>query len=201
MAAVVAGVPVKPFQAAKQRLAAVLAPDLRVALSQGLAQRTCQTLVAAGAETVVLAADEDVADWADGLGFEAVLDQGFDLNQAAAAALQSLRKDRSWLICHADLPLLNDAALAPVMAALASGRPVIAPSRDGGTTLLGGSLRRFRFSYGPGSFHGHLRSLAPHDPRIVVDARLAIDLDEPSDLEAARRVPWIAAMLDTLGRS
>jgi 2-phospho-L-lactate guanylyltransferase (CobY/MobA/RfbA family) len=60
---------------------------------------------------------------------------------------------------------------------------MIAPSNDGGTSLLGAS-RRIRFAYGPASFHRHLLRL--RDPRVVVRLGLALDLDDASDLEAAR---------------
>lgn len=194
-----AGIPVKPFGVAKRRLAAVLSPAARVALSQGLAQRTCLALAEAGAEPLVLAADAEVAAWADRLGVAATLEDGSDLDLAAAAALRAVDGERRWLICHADLPFVEGAALRAVVRTLTGGRAVIAPSRDGGTTLIGGIVPSFRFSYGPGSFRRHLCRLAPLDPQVFVDPRLAVDLDEPSDLEAARRMPWIAALLDTLG--
>ena len=76
---------------------------------------------------------------------------------------------------------------------------MIAPSRDGGTPAIGASLRTFDFAYGPSSFRRHMRRLAPSDPKVMVDPRLAIDLDDPSDLVVVRqRVPWMATILDSL---
>jgi 2-phospho-L-lactate guanylyltransferase len=198
---IVAGVPVKSFAAAKMRLAAAIATDARIALSQEMARRTCSLLAEAGARPLVLAADREVARWAKALAHEVVLDERSDLNQAAASAVAAAY-GQPWLVLHADLPLLDSEILATLLAVVQNGRSVIAPSRDGGTPAIGGSLTTFAFGYGPSSFRGHLRRLARTDPRVLVDPRLAIDLDEPSDLEVVRsRVPWIATILDSLDPS
>ena len=198
---IVAGVPVKSFSAAKMRLAAAIVPEARVALSQEMARRTCALLTDVGTRPLVLAADTEVARWAKALAMEVVLDQDSDLNQAAATVV-AIASGQPWLILHADLPLLDSEVLATLLPAVADGRSVIAPSRDGGTPAIGASMTRFDFGYGPNSFHRHLRRLAPNHPIVLVDPRLAIDLDEPSDLTAVRkRVPWMAAILDSLDSS
>jgi 2-phospho-L-lactate guanylyltransferase len=198
---IVAGVPVKSFSAAKMRLAAAIAPDARIALSQEMARRTCALLAEAGARPLVLAADTEVARWAQALAHEVVLDEGSDLNQAAATAI-TVASGQPWLLLHADLPLLDSAVLATLLAAVEDGQSVIAPSRDGGTPAIGASVTTFNFGFGPSSFHRHLRRLAPTDPKVLIDPRLAIDLDEPSDLEVVRRrVPWMATILDSLDPS
>ncbi|HKY49269.1 MAG TPA: 2-phospho-L-lactate guanylyltransferase [Acidimicrobiia bacterium] len=198
---IVAGVPVKSFSAAKMRLAAAIPPDARIALSQGMARRTCALLAEVGAGPLVLAADTEVAQWARTFAYEVVLDEGLDLNQAAAAVVE-FASGQPWLLLHADLPLLDSEVVAQLLAALEDGRSVIAPSRDGGTPAIGGSVGAFDFGYGPSSFRGHLRRLAASDPKVLVDPRLAIDLDDPSDLEVVRRrVPWMATILDSLATS
>jgi 2-phospho-L-lactate guanylyltransferase len=198
---IVAGVPVKSFSAAKMRLAAAIAPDVRIALSQEMARRTCALLAEAGARPLVLAADTEVARWAKALAHEVVLDESSDLNQTAAAAI-TVASGQPWLLLHADLPLLDSEVLATLLAAVEVGQSVIAPSRDGGTPAIGASVTTFDFGYGPSSYHRHLRRLAPTDPKVLIDPRLAIDLDEPSDLEVVRRrVPWIATILDSLDPS
>lgn len=198
---ILAGVPVKSFSAAKKRLAAAIAPEARIALSQEMARRTCTLLAEAGARPLVLAADIQVARWAKELALEVMLDQGSDLNQAARAAV-AVASGRPWLLIHADLPLLDSEVIAGLLAAIDAGRAVIAASRDGGTPAIGASLNTFAFSYGPSSYHRHLQLLAPADPTVVIDPRLAIDLDEPSDLEVLRRrVPWMATIVDSLDRS
>ena len=198
---IVAAVPVKSFSAAKMRLAAAIAPDVRIALSQEMARRTCELLAEAGARPLVLAADAQVARWARALGHEVVLDESSDLNQAAAAAV-AVASGRAWLLLHADLPLLDSEVLTPLLAAIEGGQSMISSSRDGGTPAIGATLISFDFAYGPSSFHRHLRRLTPTDPKVLVDPRLAIDLDEPSDLEVVRRrVPWMASIFDSLDPS
>lgn len=198
---IVAGVPVKSFSAAKMRLSAAIPADARIALSQEMARRTCGLLAEVGAGPLVLAADTEVARWARTQAYEFVLDEGLGLSQAAAAVVE-FASGQPWLLLHADLPLLDSEVVAKLSAALEDGQSVIAPSRDGGTPALGASLETFDFGYGPSSFHRHLRRLASSDPKVLVDPRLAIDLDDPSDLEVVRRrVPWIATILDSLAPS
>lgn len=195
---IVAGVPVKSFSVAKMRLAAAVPPDARIALSKEMARRTCALLAEVGAGPLVLAANTEVAEWARTFAYEVALDEGLNLNQAAGAVV-AVASGQPWLLLHADLPLLDSEVVAELVAALEDGQSVIAPSRDGGTPAIGASLATFDFGYGPSSFHGHLRRLAACDPKVLVDPRLAIDLDEPSDLEVVRRrVPWMATILDSL---
>jgi 2-phospho-L-lactate guanylyltransferase len=198
---IIAGVPVKSFLMAKKRLADTIDPTARLALSREMAKRTCLLLAEAGARPLVLAADQVVAGWAEELRFEMAIDDGSGLNGAARRAV-AIADGRPWLIVHADLPLLDVKVTSRLIAAVGAGHPVIAPSRDGGTPVVGGSSTSFVFSYGPGSYHRHLRELASAGPHILVDPRLAIDLDEPTDLRVVRaRVPWMAATLDSLAAS
>lgn len=197
--AVIGAVPIKPFASSKQRLAGALPPLARSVASKEMAHRTLQCLDLVGADPLVVAADEEVAAWAAEQGWEATVDHG-DLNTAAATAVkESVVRGGPWLIVHADLPLLEPSTLIPAMRVLLDQGSVISPSRDGGTTLIGSSLPSFSFAYGPGSFHAHLQRMQPQSPLVLVDIRLGIDLDDPSDLTfAATRVGWVAQLLDTL---
>jgi 2-phospho-L-lactate guanylyltransferase len=198
---ILAGVPVKSFSIAKNRLASAIAPEARIAISQEMARRTCLLLAEAGMRPLVLAADVEVAKWAEGLAVEVLVDRNLSLDQAAGSAV-SAAAGQPWLLIHADLPLLDSDVLSGLIPILDAGNSVIAPSRDGGTPVIGASLRTFAFGYGPSSYQRHLRLLAPAFPRVVIDPRLAIDLDDPSDLEAVRpRVPWLATVLDSLVQS
>jgi 2-phospho-L-lactate guanylyltransferase len=193
-------VPIKPFASSKRRLGEVMSPASRSLLSEQLGSHTLEALRAAGIDPLVLAADDEVAAWGNSLGLQTITDDGASLNQAANTALAAAAlRGQPWLICHADLPLLTPQALVAAVSTLAGGGCVIAPSYDGGTNLLGGSFTTFTFSYGPGSFHRHLRQLAPHHPLIAVTPLVALDLDQPADLQAAAaRVPWLADLVNSL---
>ncbi|HSJ27313.1 MAG TPA: 2-phospho-L-lactate guanylyltransferase [Acidimicrobiia bacterium] len=186
MVDVVIGIPVKPFPAAKRRLAAVLDSAARARLGRSLAERTVRAVLDGGGVPLVLSADASVTAWARSMDVDVLLDEGSSLDQAAHDAVRAIRaRSRAWAILHADLPTLTGRDLRSAFAALAEGACVLAPSSDGGTSLVGSSLDHFAFSYGPGSFHRHLTRLAPHSPRVVVNRGLALDLDTPDDLRAA----------------
>lgn len=178
-----AAVPVKRFYVAKRRLAGRLDADTRSRLGRDLAAHTVATIIKAGAEPLVLAADAEVVEWARGEGVEALMDRAGGLDSAAASgAERAVSAGKPWVIIHADLPLLTPDDVAAVLAPLAEGRSVIAASNDGGTSVVGGHAP-IRFTYGPGSFHTHLRRLP--DPTILVRLGLALDLDDASDFAAS----------------
>ena len=190
MPQVVIGIPVKPFGAAKRRLADVLGATERARLGRELAERTVAAVDASGATPLILSADDQVTDWARSIGVDVLLDEGSSLDQAAAVALARIRSQHAaWAVLHADVPTLTHNDLRRPVEILAAGGAVIAPSSDGGTSLLGSSLDEFRFQYGPGSFHRHLAGLASHDPFVAVSRGLALDLDTPDDLRAAAGTP------------
>lgn len=197
---VTVAIPVKPFDAAKQRLSDVLSPADRADLSRRLAAHTARAAADAGAQTLILSADHDVTAWATRLGLDVLLDEGSSLDQAArSAARWASERGAGWLICHADLPLLTGRDLEPLVGAVRAGGPAIAPSSDGGTSAIGWRGTDFRFSYGPGSFHRHLAALGGSHPTVVTKVGLLLDLDRPEDLRAATRLPegrWLTEVSD-----
>ncbi len=181
-------IPVKPFGVAKARLRPALDAGSRSQLGRSIAARTTGEARATGARVAIVTGDQGVARWARQLGAEVVRespDYGPGLNGAAAAAAASADRDGSdWLILHADLPLISRSDLETAIGRHRPGCYVIAPSYDGGTALLMGT-GTFAFSYGPGSFHRHLKTAGTAGD-VVVRTGLALDLDTPRDLEAAR---------------
>lgn len=190
---VLVAVPIKRFYVAKRRLGSLLDREARSRLGQDLALHTMNAVAATGAEVVALAADREVASWAGQYGWEAMVDRDGGLDAAAAsAAAHAAGQGREWLVIHADLPLLTPADVNVALQALQQDASPIAPSDDGGTSLIGGR-ESFRFSYGPGSFHRHLARLPR--PRVIVRRALALDLDGPSDYAAAVGAPggaWLS---------
>jgi 2-phospho-L-lactate guanylyltransferase len=171
-------VPIRSFDGLT-RLAAALDARERNALMRRLAERTTTAAGDAGAAVTVVTGDGAVRIWAEGRGF-AVIDEPEPpgLDAAASAGIDGVHG--AWMIIHADLPAITAVDLGRVMRVLDDGRRVLAPSHDGGTSLIGGSGITFAFSYGVGSFRRHLAAV----PDAVVLARpgLALDLDRPQDI-------------------
>jgi 2-phospho-L-lactate guanylyltransferase len=184
---IVAAIPIRSFRLGKERLADVLGPEARQYLGRMLAERIVAAVGAAGWQALVVSADTEVESWAIGMGARFARDPGEGLDGAARVGMTAaVEQGRRWLVIHSDLPLLEPADLAVVDSQLGLHRDLIAPSSDGGTTLLaaGGEIE---FAYGPGSFHRHLPRLL--DPGVVTATGLLHDLDTPTDLESAAGHP------------
>ncbi len=179
------GIPIKAFGVAKARLAPVLGPAERARLGKAVAARTIGVATVAG-RVVVVTGDADVAGWARGFGVDVVDEGPGGLDGAAGSFVEGA--PGPWAVLHADLPLLTEADLTHAMAAAGRTGWAIAPSSDGGTSLVVGE-GPFPFAYGPGSFHRHLA--ARPDAAVVVRRGLAVDLDTPADLAAVRNGPGL----------
>lgn len=178
-------VPVKAFADAKVRLAPALDPARRAELARTMATGVVR---AAGDLGVwVVCDDDEVADWATGVGATVLWMPRRGLNLAVTegvAALAAAGIGRV-IVCHADLPaatrldhLVPADAAAPTMVVVPDRR------RDGTNVVSLPTACGFRFSYGAGSFERHL---AEADRRglhveVVDDPGLAWDVDVPEDL-------------------
>lgn len=191
----VAIIPVKSFALGKQRLAGALDPGRRAILARGLADHVATTVSDAGVMPLIVTADAQVAEWATRAGFPSAADSGVGLDAAASAGVAWADQSRSeWLVLHADLPLIGADDVTALSQALHDG-PVLAPSSDGGTSAIGTRGPR-NFSFGPASFHRHLKMLP--EARVVTRPGLLLDIDSESDLEAAMSAPaggWIRELI------
>ncbi len=196
----VVAIPVRSFAAGKTRLQPDLEPPVRRTLTKGMAARAVEAARGTSVDHVfVIAGSPEVRTWAAGLNLAVLDDPGGGLDRAAGAAIDAgVHGGSAWVILHADLPLVTAEALAPVVAAASEG-PVIVPSYNGGTAVLGG-LDPQPLHYGPSSFHYHLASVPA--ARVIVDYRLAIDVDTRRDLDVAARLPggtWLRPLLGSSG--
>lgn len=177
-------VPIRSFEG-MSRLADALPEDRRSTLMVRLARRTTDALREAGAVVVVVTGDKAVRDWASQQQFRVVSEPDPPgLDAAATAGLDTVRG--RWMVVHADLPLITAEDVAAAQSSIAVEDHVLAPSHDGGTSLIGSSWPIFPFSYGPGSFRRHL-ALAP-GAMIMVRPGLALDLDRVVDLDTLRNL-------------
>lgn len=183
----IVAIPVKPFDVAKERLSSILSPSQREKLSVELARRTALAAIAAGASPLILSADDAVTKWAAAQGYDVLLDEGSSLNEAAHSATV-FAKEEPWVVCHADLPLLMADDLMRALDLMQAGTWVVAPSSDGGTSLIGG-VGDFDFAFGPGSFHRHLARLACRPVRVLTSVGTLLDLDTAGDFRAAAAHP------------
>jgi len=190
IARVRAFIPIRSFDG-MSRLATALGPDDRRALGIRLARQTILSARQAGTTATVITNDPVVRRWADDLGVSWLAEPVPGSLDAAAGAGISTAGGDPWLVVHADLPALgpDDIRLASSMTRRGT---VLAPSHDGGTSLVGGMQPTFPFRYGPGSFRRHLAALKGH-ATVLVRPGLAFDLDRPRDLHAYRRLGCLVA--------
>ena len=153
-----------------------------------LADHTLGAIHRADVPSLVVSSDPEVTAWGTANAEHVVaepLEGGLDAAALAGVAAVS----GSWMVVHADLPALTTADVV-VAAQLADRGAVIAPSRDGGTSLIGGNEDPVPFSYCPGSFRRHL-SAARGETTVLVRRGLALDLDRPWDLAALDRLGYL----------
>lgn len=194
---VVVIIPVKSFRWGKRRLTGVLDDAARLRLSRALAGHVASTVESAGLAPLVVTSDPEVAEWSASTGFPILADPGDGLDAAASAGAEwAGHTDSPWLVLHGDLPLLSSRDVDSLVAPLEDGRSVLSPSTDGGTSAIGGH-GRFAFAFGVSSFHRHLARLDAVD--VVMRPGLALDIDSPIDLEAARGAVGGSWLRDAIG--
>ncbi len=191
--AVWAAVPVKPFDAAKRRLASILDSAERAQLARLMFEdvmtvlNTCRHVLAG---VIVVTAEADAAECARTRGATVIVEESpSGLNPAIARAIDSLATapDDGLIVVPADLPHLSVAAIERVVEALASPDTIaiIPATGDGGTNVLGcrpaGVIPPL---FGPQSFWRHREAARHAGIRAVVvsDSELEQDLDRPDDL-------------------
>lgn len=181
-------IPIRSFDG-MTRLSGRLGSEDRRRLARDLAGRTIRAALEANARVSVITADAEVDRWALASGVECINESTSHGLDAAAAAGVAEAGDDPWLVVHADLPAIN-ANDVRAAARSVGARWVLAPSHDGGTSLIGGTGRGFPFRYGPGSFRRHLAAVRG-DATILIRPGLALDLDRPWDLTALQQLGHI----------
>lgn len=191
-------VPLKSPAHAKSRLAAVLSAEQRRELFFALARHVIRTLreTPSITQVAVVTASEEVERMATALG-AIVLRQGDDAGTASAFAfgltqLPTSRPD-GVLMVPGDLPLISPQSVQTVLDAVPPRGIVVVPDRLGvGTNaLLCVPPDAIAPAFGSDSLRHHLAAAAASGVparRLEVEA-LALDLDEPEDLELLLRSP------------
>lgn len=184
-------VPQHALSEAKSRLGRVLSTRRRAELSLALLRHVCAALLAtADVEgIVIMTPDPAVRAHAARWGVPTRPDPGPEFNRALSEVIRATAaRLHAVVVVAADLPLLQPADVAALLAAGDHGRLVLAPSKEGTGTnaVVVPPGLTFHAAYGPGSLSAHRRAARALGPEALEIRRpgLAFDLDTESDLLA-----------------
>jgi len=187
---------VKDFDSAKQRLGPALDPAKRRALARRNATRAIRA-AAAGERRLVVAGGDEAAALAVDLGADVLVEPGQEgQNVAAQRGIGHAIEGGagSVLLLSSDLPLLTKKAvreLLDVADRLAAPAVVAVPAagRGGTNALYLNPPRAIGLHFGADSLSAFRREAQRKGVRFVIhrSAAMALDLDEPADLERLRR--------------
>lgn len=193
---VVALMPVKGFRNAKQRLSPILSCAARELLAEAMFRDVLrQVRLARGlAGTFVVTGDDKVAALASAAGAEVIREKR---ESGETAAVDFARRElkgagcESVLILPGDMPLVRagdiESILAQVPNDAAAPFALLVPSHDrlGTNALLLAppDVIELRFGYDSFTFHSGRVSARGLPARYIENAQIALDIDEPRDLE------------------
>ena len=189
-------IPVKGFRNAKQRLSPLLAVAERELLAEVMFRGVLsQVLGARGlAETFIVTGDDRVADIAFGLGAQ-VIREGAERGETEAVDFARLEMKKSGrdavLVIPGDLPLVRSADIESILAQIPDGPScpfaLLVPSHDrmGTNALLLAppDIIKLRFGYDSFNYHSSQVSAQALPLRFVENEGIALDIDEPKDLD------------------
>jgi len=185
-------VPVKALEASKSRLRPHLGDAAALRLTLAMLGDVLEALLGARGlgPVAVVTPDADVARAAQAAGAEALLRPDPGLNAAVDGVAAQLEAAGPLLVVLGDVAGVRSAEVEVLIAALddVGGRGVaLAPASDGGTSaLLRVPAHCIASRFGPGSAKAH-RALAERAGvafREIALPSLALDIDEPDDLDA-----------------
>jgi 2-phospho-L-lactate guanylyltransferase len=193
---VAALIPVKGFRNAKQRLSPLLDAAEREIFAQTMFRDVLREVVAARglAGTYVVTGDAEVAKIAESFGADVIRERAesgeTEAVNFARAELQGAGCE-AVLIIPGDIPLVRGVDIEEVLARVPGGAAppfaLLAPSHDrmGTNALLLAppGIIRLRFGYDSFSFHMSQVSARGLLLRFIESERIALDIDEPGDLQ------------------
>jgi 2-phospho-L-lactate/phosphoenolpyruvate guanylyltransferase len=190
-------VPLKHPACARQRMLEALTAKQRHSLYFTLARRILTALrdVPLVRDTVIVTSSAEVEIFAGHLGVRVIhqmRDEGINSACEAAIACSSAVGITNALIVVADLPLVCSESLTALLqgAHLQERGVTIVPDRRhiGTNALVCTPADAIRLRFGPNSFAAHLRTAQEHglEARVFESSELALDIDEPEDLDAWR---------------
>jgi len=189
-------IPVKGFRNAKQRLSEVLGPDDREVLAESMFRDVLrEVLLAQGlCETIVVTGDSHVKDISKSMGAE-VLFENAETGETEAVDFARCQLKNSGreavLILPGDMPLARAADIEAVLSQIPDGQgapfALLVPSHDrlgtNGLLLAPPDVITLRFGYDSFSYHLSQVSAQGLPIRFFENRHIALDIDEPRDLE------------------
>jgi len=190
-------IPVKGFRNAKQRLSPLLAVAERELLAEVMFREVLsQVLGARGlAETFVVTGDDRVAEIACSLGAKVIREEA-ERGETHAVDFARLELKKSGreavLIVPGDLPLVRSTDIEAILAQVPDGASspfaLLVPSHDrmGTNALLLAppDIIQLRFGFDSFSYHSRQVSAQALVLRVLENEGIALDIDEPKDLDA-----------------
>ncbi|HKY10115.1 MAG TPA: 2-phospho-L-lactate guanylyltransferase [Candidatus Binatia bacterium] len=193
---VAALIPVKGFRNAKQRLAPLLSNAARQVLAESMFRDVLRQVRAARglAEIFVVTGDETVAGIAAHGGAQVIRERGENGETAAVDFARAELKSagcEAVLILPADMPLVCAADIEEILAHVPAGAAapfaLLVPSHDRKGTnallLAPPDIIKLRFGYDSFAFHLGQISAQQLPVRFMENDHVALDIDEPQDLE------------------
>lgn len=190
-----AAVPVKEFDGAKQRLAPLLAPEQRQALAAAMLEDVLAALVEAPLAGIMVNTLDPVATGlARRYGARVVTDGARDGHTGAVTAMARILagEGHDMLTVPGDIPRVTAAEIGAVIEARRPAPSVtIVPAHDerGSNAVLCSPPLVMPLRFGDDSFFPHLaaaRALGI-EPTIVKLPGIALDIDQPEDVQALLR--------------
>ena len=189
-------IPVKGFNNAKQRLSPLLNAADRELLAEVMFRDVLKQVTKARglAETCVVTGDDKVAGIADSLGARVIREKAekgeTDAVDCARLELKQLARE-AVLIIPGDLPLLRSADIEKVLTQIPQRTSfpfvLLVPSHDrmGTNALLLAPPDVIKLRFGYDSFNYHMSQVSAQGLpiRVVENERIALDIDEPQDLQ------------------
>jgi 2-phospho-L-lactate guanylyltransferase len=188
-------IPVKGFSNAKQRLSPLLGAAERALLAEAMFRDVLREVVRAPGlrETFVVTGDEKAAQIAAALGARVIreAEEKGETDAVDRARLELKKIDReAVLIIPGDMPLIRCEDIEDLLAQVSSASApfaLLVPSHDrlGTNALLLAppDVIKLRFGYDSFSYHKSQVSAQGLPIRFRENERLALDIDEPRDLE------------------
>lgn len=192
-------VPVKPFNRSKSRLASILSPNQREALSRQMMEQTLKTLKLVPEITGILVVSRDqhaLALARQHYDVQMVQESGApELNEALTRATQMVIATwnaRSVLIMSSDIPLLSVQDVRGMINLADSIGVVLAPDRrrDGTNAMIVRPPSLIPYCYGDASLQKHIEETRAIglEAQLFESPTIALDIDIPADLDLYREM-------------